>query len=290
MTLKEIEIFLTLTKTQNVTKTAQILNLSQSAVSLAIKSLENKLNTKLFNRIGKKLIINENGKLFKEKIEKAYFEIINAENLFKTKNLSGELIFSASKTINNFLLPPIYLKFIRKYPNIKLNKNSKNSKQIIEELLQGKIDFGFIETEFDHPDIIKEELKKDNLIVVSSDKNLTKKEYFIDELLNKLWILREKGSGTRDMFLAGIEDIKIDKFIESDDVCEIKNLLLSPNTITCISELAVKNEIKNKTLYKIDVKNINFQRKFYLIYHKNKEITPIFSTFIEFIRKNIKNS
>ncbi|WP_456489090.1 LysR substrate-binding domain-containing protein [Caminibacter pacificus] len=290
MTLKEIEIFLTLTKTQNVTKTAQILNLSQSAVSLAIKSLENKLNTKLFNRIGKKLILNENGKLFKEKIEKAYFEIINAENLFKTKNLSGELIFSASKTINNFLLPPIYLKFIRKYPNIKLNKNSKNSKQIIEELLQGKIDFGFIETEFDHPDIIKEELKKDNLIVVSSDKNLTKKEYFIDELLNKLWILREKGSGTRDMFLAGIEDIKIDKFIESDDVCEIKNLLLSPNTITCISELAVKNEIKNKTLYKIDVKNINFQRKFYLIYHKNKEITPIFSTFIEFIRKNIKNS
>jgi DNA-binding transcriptional LysR family regulator len=290
MTLKEIEIFLTLTKTQNVTKTAQILNLSQSAVSLAIKSLENKLNTKLFNRIGKKLILNENGKLFKEKIEKAYFEIINAENLFKTKNLSGELIFSASKTINNFLLPPIYLKFIRKYPNIKLNKNSKNSKQIIEELLQGKIDFGFIETEFDHPNIIKEELKKDNLIVVSSDKNLTKKEYFIDELLNKLWILREKGSGTRDMFLAGIEDIKIDKFIESDDVCEIKNLLLSPNTITCISELAVKNEIKNKTLYKIDVKNINFQRKFYLIYHKNKEITPIFSTFIEFIRKNIKNS
>ncbi|NPA87114.1 MAG: LysR family transcriptional regulator [Epsilonproteobacteria bacterium] len=290
MTLKEIEIFLMLAKTQNVTKTAQILNLSQSAVSLAIKSLENKLNTKLFNRIGKKLILNENGKLFKEKTEKAYFEIINAENLFKTKNLSGELIFSASKTINNFLLPPIYLKFIRKYPNIKLNKNSKNSKQIIEELLQGKIDFGFIETEFDHPDIIKEELKKDNLIVVSSDKNLTKKEYFIDELLNKLWILREKGSGTRDMFLAGIEDIKIDKFIESDDVCEIKNLLLSPNTITCISELAVKNEIKNKTLYKIDVKNINFQRKFYLIYHKNKEITPIFSTFIEFIRKNIKNS
>ncbi|WP_457564037.1 LysR substrate-binding domain-containing protein [Caminibacter pacificus] len=290
MTLKEIEIFLMLAKTQNVTKTAQILNLSQSAVSLAIKSLENKLNTKLFNRIGKKLILNENGKLFKEKTEKAYFEIINAENLFKTKNLSGELIFSASKTINNFLLPPIYLKFIHKYPNIKLNKNSKNSKQIIEELLQGKIDFGFIETEFDHPDIIKEELKKDNLIVVSSDKNLTKKEYFIDELLNKLWILREKGSGTRDMFLAGIEDIKIDKFIESDDVCEIKNLLLSPNTITCISELAVKNEIKNKTLYKIDVKNINFQRKFYLIYHKNKEITPIFSTFIEFIRKNIKNS
>ncbi|QCI28048.1 LysR substrate-binding domain-containing protein [Caminibacter pacificus] len=290
MTLKEIEIFLMLAKTQNVTKTAQILNLSQSAVSLAIKSLENKLNTKLFNRIGKKLILNENGKLFKEKTEKAYFEIISAENLFKTKNLSGELIFSASKTINNFLLPPIYLKFIHKYPNIKLNKNSKNSKQIIEELLQGKIDFGFIETEFDHQDIIKEELKKDNLIVVSSDKNLTKKEYFIDELLNKLWILREKGSGTRDMFLAGIEDIKIDKFIESDDVCEIKNLLLSPNTITCISELAVKNEIKNKTLYKIDVKNINFQRKFYLIYHKNKEITPIFSTFIEFIRKNIKNS
>lgn len=147
---------------------------------------------------------------------------------------------------------------------------------------------GFIESEIEKNEIIREKIGDDKLIIVSSDKNLNK-EYFIDELFNKKWILREIGSGTREMFLNAIKGIDLPVFYETNSISEIKLLLKNPDTITCISEYAIKDELKNKELFEIKVKNLDLKRNFYLIYHKNKIKTKIFEKFSEFVKRKLNN-
>lgn len=111
MTLKELHFFYSLCDNPQVTQVAQQLNISQSAISLAIKSLEEKLGESLFDRLGKKLILNERGRYFKEQTYKHYIAIKDAQTIFQTNKLAGRLKIAASKTVSNFIMPDIYFDF-----------------------------------------------------------------------------------------------------------------------------------------------------------------------------------
>ncbi len=288
MTFRELEIFFSLSENSSVSSVAKEKGLSQSAVSLSIKSLENDLGERLFNRIGKKLILNERGRLFRQKTFKSFLELKDAQNLFSKNKLSGVLRILASKTIGTFVIPEIVYKFLENYKEVNIIKETKNSAEIIKSVLNGEIDIGFIETEFENENIIKEKIGEDELVIVSGEEY--KKEVFIDELKNKKWLLREKGSGTREMFLNSLGEYgkNINIFMEFSGFIEIKNLLKHKDTITCISKYAVKNELSKKELFEVKVKNFEFKRNFYLIYHKNRFKTLLFNKFCEFIKdKNV---
>ncbi len=285
MTFKELEIFFILSENENVKQTAQMLHLTQPAVSLAIKSLEKELNTKLFDRIGKKLVLNENGRFFKEKSYTHFLALKESEKLFIENRVIGELNIAMSKTIGNFYMPKIILEFLNMYPKVAIKREITNSSNIIKKILNGETDMGFVEVEFDDVNIIKEKIAVDELIVVSAERDLSRRKFFIDELFEKKWILREPGSGTREMFIKSLGDMKKDfkVFLQSSEIEEIKNLLLSDKSlITCISEYAVKNELKTSLLYKVKLRNFEIKRNFYLIYHKNKYQSIIFKEFKKF--------
>ena len=288
MTLKELEIFLELSNSQNVIQTAQKLSITQSAVSQAIKSLENKLGEKLFDRIGKKLILNERGRKFKDMTLKPYNQLIEAKHTFLKEKISGTLKISASKTLGTYILPQIIFDYLSINPKVTIKKEIQNSANIVENIKNGKIDLGFIENEFEDSDIVKEKIKKDELIVVSRAPQ-KQKEVFIDELRNKKWILREEGSGTREVFLKHIKDIvDIKIFMEYNEFEEAKTILLNnSDTVTCVSKEVVKKELKEGRLFEIKVKNIKFKRNMYLIYHKNKIKTELFDDFIDFVCNKI---
>ncbi len=288
MTFKELEIFFSLSENPSVSSIAKEKGLSQSAVSLAIKSLENDLGERLFDRIGKKLILNERGRLFRQKSFKSFLELKDARNLFSQNKLSGVLKISASKTIGTFVIPKSVYRFLENYKEVKIIKETKNSTQIIKSVLNGEIDMGFIETECENENIIKEKIGEDELVIVCGEEY--KKEVFIDELQNKKWLLREKGSGTREMFLNALGEYgkNINIFMEFSGFIEIKNLLRHKDTITCISKYAVEDELSKKELFEVKVKNFEFKRNFYLIYHKNRFKTLLFKKFCEFVKdKNV---
>ena len=289
MTFKELEIFFMLSENPSVSSVAKEKGLSQSAVSLAIKSLEEDLGEKLFDRIGKKLILNERGRIFRQKTYNHFLSLKDAKNLFSKNKLSGILKIAASKTIGTFLIPEIVFEFLEKYKDVKIIKETKNSTEIIKSVINGEIDIGFIETEYDNETVIKEKIGEDELVIVSS--NEIKKELFIDELKDKKWLLREEGSGTREIFLKtlGKYGKEINIFMEFSGFIEIKRLLKHKNTITCISKYAVIDELEKKELFEIKVKNFEFKRNFYLIYHKNRFKTLLFKKFCEFVKdKNVQ--
>ncbi len=286
MTLKELELFYALSENQNVSDVAKEKGLSQSAVSLAIKSLEKDLGEKLFDRIGKKLILNERGRIFKEKTFNHFLALTDFQKFFKKEKISGNLKIMTSKTIGTFIIPQIIFDFLEKYSFVNIYKETQNSKNIIKNIIEGKIDIGFIETEIEHENIIKEKIGEDELIVVSAEKY--EKEVFIDNIKNKKWILREQGSGTREIFLKTLGKYNnLNIFMEFSGFIEIKSLLKNKDTLTCISKYAVINELKEKKLFEVKLKNFKFKRNFYLIYNKNKYKTKLFNEFYNFIKKEI---
>jgi DNA-binding transcriptional LysR family regulator len=289
MTLKELELFFALSENPHISHLAIERKISQSAISLAIKSLEKKLEERLFDRVGKRLVLNERGRIFKQQTYESFLLLQNANHIFKKDRLRGELHIACSKTIADFIMPSIIYDFGELYPKITIKNEIKNSSQILTFLKEGSLDIGFIEAEYEHKDIIKEELADDELMVVSSDKTL-EKETFIDELFEKNWILREEGSGTREIFVAALEaHIKsLHVKMQFHDFEEIKTLLKhDKKAISCLSKQAVKNELAQRVLVHVPIKQIRFKRKFYCAYHKNKYKSEVFELFKEFVAQKM---
>jgi DNA-binding transcriptional LysR family regulator len=289
MTLRELELFYYLSDNPHISQLSRDISLSQSAISLAIKSLEKKLGEPLFDRIGKKLILNERGRLFKSKTYKHFQALKDSEKLFKLEKLSGTLNIASSKTLGNFIMPQLIFDFLLQNKNITIQKDIKNSTQIIQLVLDGEIDMGIIETECFEPNIIKQKLANDKLIVVTSDKKLSKKTHYIDQLYSKKWLLREQGSGTRKLFLdsLGTMSKKLHIFMEFTEFEEAKTLLeKNQETLTCISKFVVEKELKREELFEVKLKNIDLRRKLYIIYHKDKYKSSLFDAFASFVKEH----
>ncbi|KLE03387.1 LysR substrate-binding domain-containing protein [Aliarcobacter butzleri] len=285
MTLKELNFFYKLCENPQVTQVASELNISQSAISLAIKSLENSLNEQLFDRIGKKLILNEKGKYFKEKTLPSYLALMDASTIFQENKLAGNIKIAASKTISNYIMPNIYYDFLSKYKDVKLDILTINSSNIIDKILKSELDIGLIEVDTQNSSLIKEKLADDELIVVSSDEKHPQIA-FIDAI-KKRWILREIGSGTREIFMNKIGEIakELDIFMQLQDFEEIKTIVLNnKNTVTSLSKVIIQKELDEKKLFQIKLKNLELKREFYLVYHKEKSKNLLFETFVEFIK------
>jgi DNA-binding transcriptional LysR family regulator len=126
----------------------------------------------------------------------------------------------------------------------------------------------------------------DELLVVTADKNLCN-SCTIDEISQKRWVLREEGSGTREVFLEYIKE-KVDDlnvFLELGHTESIKSILMNRECLTCISKISVKEEIEEGKLFRVPVQNFECKRDFLMIYHKDKYHSTLFEKFVFFSRK-----
>jgi len=285
LTLRQMEIFLNVVKEGHLTNVAKSMGLSQSAISMAIKELEKILGNPLFDRINKKLILNEMGRAFEKEISPIIKKINDIEYEFKNTVNKGMVRLGASTTIVDYLMPPIICSYMNNYPDVKVALKEGNTKTIVNLIKEGNLDVGFIEGIVNDADIIKEIVGVDELVVVTTDTELLK-ECFIDTIQERKWVLREEGSGTREVFLDYVKD-KVDHiniFLELGHTESIKSLLVNHQCLACISKIAVKNEIENGKLIRVPLKNFECKRNFYMIYHKDKYRSELFERFVSFTK------
>ncbi len=288
LTLRQMQIFLNVVLSGHLTNVAKEMKLSQSAISMSIKELENILGRPLFDRINKKLVLNEVGRAFYKEIDPIFKKLSDIEYEFKNSENRGMIRVGASTTIVDYLMPSIICSYMSSYPDVKITLKEGNTKEITQMIQEGSIDVGFVEGFVSGSDIVKEKIGVDELIVVSANENL-RGSYYIDELADKRWVLREEGSGTREVFLDYIKE-KVDNlniFLELGHTESIKSILMNRECLTCISRISVENEIKEGKLHQIDVKNFECKRDFLMIYHKDKYHSTLFEKFIFFSRKLI---
>ncbi len=288
ITLRQMEIFLEVADIGHLTKVAKKFGLSQSAISMSLKELESILGCKLFERIQKRLVLNEKGRVFYSEIKPLVYKLKDIEAEFMSQENKGKLILGASTTIADYILPNVVCEYMERYPEAKIQMKIGNTAEIGKMVENGEVDIGYIEGELESLNCSMTPMGKDELVVVTGDKALAKKkEYYIDTLLDKKWVLREEGSGTKSEFIKRLGKFAADLniYLQLRHTEAIINVLRSvPGSLSCVSKIAVQDRLQKGELFEIKIKGFDFSRDFYQISYKNKYQSELFKKFSLYAR------
>lgn len=290
MTLRQLEIFLGLAEAGSIAPVARNLGLTQSAVSMAVKNLEDDLEEHLFERMNRRLVLNESGRVFLRRVRPLVLGLLECENLFRGEEVVGELRIAVSTTIAIYVLPEIIYDFSRLHEQVNISMEVGNTRDVLAMVETGRADLGFVEGEVEHEDIVKQVLAEDELFVVSGDTTRwTAPSYPLDALLTEPWIMREQGSGTRDIFLShlGPRAAELNVFMELGHSEAIKAMLIRSGHLSCLSQYVVRKELARGELRRIKVDGLRFTRRFYTLLHPNKHESAVIKAFTTFAAQSI---
>ncbi|MCR1934906.1 selenium metabolism-associated LysR family transcriptional regulator [Clostridium tepidum] len=292
MNERKLRIFYEVAEKLNMTEVAEKLYISQPAVSQTILELENELGVKLFDRINRRLYLTNEGEIFLNYVRRIlnmYDDSIRS--LKDINNLkTGKLKIGASTTIGIYILPDIIGKFSKEYKGIDISIAIENTKLISNMILDNSIDLAFVEGPVYNEEIIKENFCDDELVfITSSEHQWSNKDYIsIDEIQKEKIIMREMGSGTREVFESYMTSNNVNYNIafELGNTEAIKKAVEAGLGISCISKRCIKNELNNNKLSQTKLKEFQIKRNFILIYHKDKFLSKLLKTFIKFALEN----
>lgn len=292
MEFNQLESFISVVKHNSFSYAAKELYITQPTVSNNIQNLEKELNTTLLNRTSKTINLTDAGKIF----YKYAVELINIRDKAKhilseySNKVEGEIEVTASSIPEQYILPYIIKDFLNTYPKVSFSMTHKNSKDIIDDILDGKLNFGIVGAKYPSDMLEYMEFFEDELVLcVPSSHPLSENDYMdMDALSSEKIILRKKSSGTRRLIehqLSAmnvcLDDLNIVSQIDSNEM--IKKMIELGLGISFISKIAVKNEIDLKLIKPLKVKGLELKRCFYFVYIKNRTMSPVVDAFKNFL-------
>jgi len=189
-TLRQLEVFLAVARTENISRAAETLAMSQSAVSGALSELERHFDVLLFDRIGKRLQLNELGRVLWPRVEALLAQAGDLELALKQHSEIGNLHIGATLTIGNYIAVELIAQFMREQPGARVRLDVGNTAEIARKVLNFEIDLALIEGEMQHADLDVSPWIEDELVVFCSPQHpLAKKEQLSDDdLLSATWM------------------------------------------------------------------------------------------------------
>lgn len=287
-----LETFIKVAQIKSFTKASEILNITQPAVSQHIKFLEDYYDVIFIKKGGKTIKLTEEGKiLYKYAIE---LDTIyrNLDMEFRNKNSINKTYYlGASMTIGGYVLPYILAEYKNIYINTDILLQVNNTEEIIQKLLNRKIDMALIEGNFDKEKFKYIKYKDDELVLaVSHLHEFAKyKSINIAEILKGKLILRENGSGTREIFENKISEIGYDitgfkPYMELGSISAIKSLVEANLGYSILSKETVKKEVMSGTIKIVAIKGLKIFREFNFVYLKDSNEAFV-KNFISFCLK-----
>ena len=284
-TLRQLEVFSTIAKTGNLTKAAELLSMSQSAASSALKDLEAHFDILLFDRIGKRLQLNEHGKHLQPKAESLLTQARELEKSLLSADQFNKINIGATLTIASFLAVELVSQYLEQHEGAPISLEIHNTEDIVEQVLNFELDMGMIEGEAHHPQLKVIPWRDDQLdLFCSPNHPLASKEVVSDQdLLACKWILRELGSGTRQTFNRAMHGLipKLDITLELRETDAIKRAVKCNIGIGCLSRLSLQEEFERGDFVKLKTAHRDFSRKLYLIMHQQKFISSSLKHWLE---------
>lgn len=286
LTFRQLEIFEKIAATGSVTKAGEELLLTQSAVSMALSQLEQQSVTPLFERSGRRLLLNDSGRLLLTEARDIMMGVRRIELMLQgdSDQLVGELLIGGSTTIGNYLLPALLGTFARQYPKTRVELRVGNTQQVAEWLESGDLDIAFVEGPCHSRGLVAVNWRDDELVVVTApDHQWAKQKYATAEMLASApWIMREKGSGTREVFENAMEIAGASYAIalEFGHTEAIKNGVASGLGVSCLSRIAVHRELEYGLL--VEVKSpLLLSRSLTLLKRRESCCTSLLTAFLK---------
>ncbi|AOZ91543.1 selenium metabolism-associated LysR family transcriptional regulator [Paenibacillus crassostreae] len=294
MNFHQLHIFHTVAERGSFSSAAQMLHMTQPAVTMQVQALEDYFGTKLLIRGSKKIELTEAGKTLIPYAQRSIDIMREADVAMSsfTHMLQGRLQLGASLTIGEYVLPRLLGPFGQQYPQINIVMKVMNTAQIIDDICKHQLNFGLIEAPIHHPDMVVDVVMKDELkLIVPADHPLAQQDVVdLKDVVQYPFVLREQGSGTRqvmeDQFInkgINLEQLKV--VMELGSTGAVKSAVEAGLGITMLSPSSVKHEIALGIVKMIDIKDVAFRRQFYAI-HLKSTLLPISAvTFLTFLRQ-----
>lgn len=289
MTIRHLKIFLSVCKSNfNTTKAAETLHMTQPAVSLAIRELEEYYGVVLFDRIGRRLKITESGQRFYEYSAHIISLFDDMEKGMRDWDAFGVIRIGASITIGSQFLPNYVKAFYNRYPGTKIKAAIGPSEQLEQKILNNELDFALIEGISHVPSFISEEYMEDSLTVIcpAAGSFYPGQQISIEEFCRQNFLLREHGSGTRETFERAIESagFSVTPMWEAMSTTALVNAVINGLGIAVLPHRMVTGPIERGLVNAVHVKGLSFKRKFHIVYHKEKFLTSSAKAFMDLCR------
>lgn len=232
MTLDQLRVFLAVADLEHVTRAAQALNMTQSAVSAAIAALEARHDVRLFDRVGRNIALTDAGRRFVPHARGVVQQAAAAAGALADlgTGIGGTLRVQASQTVSSYWLPPYLVRYRGLFPQVTLEFLPGNTSTVVAAVLDGAADLGVVEGRVAAPDLLVQTVAQDALIVLVGRDHpwADGRRLGLADLADTAWVLREGGSGTRAAFAADLGRLGLDH-------AKLSVLLDLPTNEACIA-------------------------------------------------------
>lgn len=284
ITLRQLEVFVAIANHGQVTKAANAVALTQGAASMAIADLEQQLDAKLFDRVGKQLILNETGRLLLARAQDVLDRASDIESLASGRESMFDIRLGASVTIGNHLLPALVAGIRKRYPNARIHILRYNTEQVLAHLRDFSIEVGFVEGPAEDRRYRSFPWKKDQLALFGApDSPLAGRTLKPADLAAADWVMRESGSGTRKVFERACAQHGIAPRIalELEQPEAIRQCVRAGLGYGCLSLLELKDAFKSGTLARLKAPFLDLHRNLNVVVNRDKFIGQGMSTILE---------
>lgn len=286
LSFRQLEIFEKIAATGSVTRAGEALHLTQSAVSMALSQLEQLSTTPLFERSGRRLLLNDHGRSLLKEAREILLFVRRVEQQLRGEGgqVLGELVIGGSTTIGNYLLPTLLGAFARQYPESRVELRVGNTQQVADWLEAEELDIAFVEGPCHNRGLVALPWRDDELVVVAGpDHPWAKKKRVSANLLSAApWIMREKSSGTREVFENAMDKagISFSITLEFGHTEAIKNGVGAGLGVSCLSRIAVQRELEHGLLVEI-ASPLMLRRSLTLLKRRQSCCTTLLAAFLK---------
>lgn len=284
-----LRTFLTIRKHMNYTRAGEELFLSQPAVSRQIQQLEQELEVRLFERLGRTLHLTDAGEALAEHAERILAHHDRAAEAVRSHRsaVAGRLRIGASTTPGLYLLPEVLVRLGREHPEVAIQFSIENSLRIEQRIVRNEFDLGFVGAHLSSDELRLDPVLEDEIVCYASASHPLARRRRIDPraLAGATWITRERGSATRQLFEGWLSShgVRAERMIELHCPEEAKALVRAGVGISFISRYGLDE--KAGQLAALRIAGLELKRPLYLARHVGKHTSPAMEALLGAVRE-----
>lgn len=288
-TLHQLQVFLKVTQIQSITKAAEELHLTQPAVSIQLKNLQDQFEVPLTEVIGRKLFVTDFGKEIAVAAERILNEVnaINYKTLAYKGQMIGRLKISVVST-GKYVMPYFLSDFLRQHEGVELVLDVTNKAMVIQSLEKNEVDFSLVSVLPENLQVDNIELMENKLFLVGSKEQMFERKFHDHSILEEVpLIYREAGSGTRLVMERFIKqhNLPVRKKMELTSNEAVKQAVIAGLGYSIMPLIGIKNELINGDLQIILVKGFPIESVWRLIWLKSKSFSPVANAFFQYVKE-----
>ncbi len=285
--MRQLTAFDAVAREGSVSAAAERVSLSQGAVSMSLAELESHLGAPLFHRRGRRLVLNDFGRSMQAPVRDLLERADAIEHSARGAALRGHLRIAASSTVGNYLLPQLIAAFVAAHPGVNIDLEVGNTGQVEAAMVAMRADFGLIEGFSHHSGLQAKHWRDDELCIIAAPGHrvTAAQRLTAADLAAERWVLREAGSGTREVFANASRDLlpDLDVVLELGNSEAVKRAVQTGVGLGCLSRLAVATELRHGELVVLDVPELQLQRQLFALTPPDFAPSALLSAFLTHI-------